>query len=113
MLANITRLSLKNLSTRDRTFAERFFSCEINFCGRLFGFSLLFRFRLALLDLKTNIFLVVQHEKCFERPAFAGNEPLEQIRFAAREQFIHLFSLDWPLQNDFARSEVAGFVWAD
>jgi hypothetical protein len=88
-------------------------SCEINFCVRLFRFSFLFRFRVALLEFKADIFLVGQYEKRFERPALARNEPFKQIRFAAREQFVHLFSLDWSLQNDFTGSEVARLVRAD
>src|SRR5215471_3468960 len=113
MLADVTRVGFKNFSTGYWAFADRLFSCEINFCGRLFGFSFLLRLRVALLEFKADIFLVGQYEKRFERPAFAGNEPFKQIGFAAREKFVHLFSLDWSLQNDFARSEVAGFVLAD
>src|SRR6476620_11264877 len=113
MLANVTRLSFKNFSAGYWTFTERLLSCEINFCCRLFGFSFLFRFRVTLLEFQPDIFLVVQHEKRFEWSALAGNEPFKQIRFAAREQFVHLFSLDWSLQNDFARSEVARLVRAD
>src|SRR5919106_5636586 len=107
MLANVTRFSLKNFSAGYWTFAERFLACEINFRDRLFRFSFLFRFWLALLEFKADIFLVGQYEKSFEWPALARNEPFKQIRFAAREQFVHLFSLDWSLQNDFAGSEVA------
>src|SRR4030095_7328335 len=106
MLANITRLSLKNFSAGYWAFANWLFSCEINFRCRLFGLSFFFPFRVALLEFKADIFLVVQHQKGFERPALAGNEPFKQIRFAGREQFVHLFSLDWSLQNDFAGPEV-------
>src|SRR6266403_2130868 len=113
MLADVTRLSLKNFSAGYWTFAEGFLACEINFRDRLFRFSFLFRFRVALLEFKADIFLVVQHEKRFEWPALARNELFKQIRFAAREQFVHLFSLDWSLQNDFSRSEVARLVRAD
>src|SRR6476619_1185640 len=112
MFANVTSLSFKNFSAGYWAFAERLFSCEINFCCRLFGFSFLFRLRVTLLEFKADIFLVVQHEKRFEWPALARNELLKQIRFAAREQFVHLFSLDWSLQNDFAGSEVARLVRA-
>ena len=113
MLANVIRLSLKNFSAGYWTFAERLLACEINLRDRLFRFSFLFRFWLALFEFKADIFLVGQYEKRFEWPALARNEPFKQIRFAAREQFVHLFSLDWSLQNDFSRSEVAGFVWTD
>src|SRR6476469_6126942 len=113
MFANVTSLSFKNFSAGDWALAERLFSREINFCCRLFGFSFLFRLRVSLLEFEADIFLVVQHEKRFEWPALARNEPFKQIGFAAREQFVHLFSLDWSLQNDFARSEVAGPVRAD
>src|SRR4029453_9709552 len=113
MLANVTRLSFKNFSAGYWAFAERLFSCEINFCGRLFRFSFLFRFWLPLLEFKADIFLVGQYQKRFEWPALARNEPFKQIRFAACEQFVHLFSLDWSLQNHFSRSEVAGFFWSD
>ena len=112
-LANVTGLSFKNFSAGYWAFAERFLACEINFRDRLFGFSFFFRFRLALLEFKAYIFLIGHHEKRFERSALAGNEPFKQIRFAAREQFVHLFALDRSLQNDFAGSEVAGLVRAD
>jgi hypothetical protein len=113
MLANVSGLGLKDFTAGYWTFAERLFSCEINFRDRLFRFSFSFCFRLALLEFKADIFLVGQHEKCFERSALAGNKALEQIRFATREQLLHLFALDRPLQNDFARSEIAGLVRAD
>src|SRR3982751_2525739 len=113
MLANVTRLSLKNFSAGRRAFAERFLACEINLRSRLSRFSFLFRFWITFLELESHIFLIVQHEKRFERPTLAGNEALKQIRFSAREQFVHLFSLDWPLQNDFARSEIAALIRAD
>src|SRR6476619_1936344 len=112
MLANVTRLGLKNFSAGNWAFAKRLFSCEINFSCWLFRFSFLFRLRVSLLEFEADIFLVVQHEKCFEWPALARNELFKQIRFAAREQFVHLFSLDWSLQNDFAGSEVARLVRA-
>src|SRR6476661_9977478 len=112
MLANVTCLCLENFSAGYWTFTERLFSCEINFSRWLFGFSFLFRLRVSLLEFEADIFLVVQHEKRFEWPALARNELLKQIRFAAREQFVHLFSLDWSLQNDFAGSEVARLVRA-
>src|SRR5690348_2822058 len=113
MLANVTRLSLKNFSAGYRAFAERFLACEINLRSRLSRLSFFFCFRVPLLELETHIFLLVQHEKRFERPALAGNETLKQIRFSGREQFVHLFPLDCPLQNDFARSEIAALIWAD
>src|SRR4026209_327349 len=113
MLADVTRLSLKNFSAGYWTFAKGLFSCEINFRNRLFGLSFLFRSWLALLEFKADIFLVVQHKKRFEWPALARNKPFKQIRFAAREQFVHLFSLDWSLQDDLAGSEVARLVRAD
>src|SRR6476620_11183799 len=112
MLADVTHLSLKNFSAGYWTFAERLFSCEINFYCRLFWFSFFFRFLVTLLEFKADIFLIVQHEKRFEWPALARNELFKQIRFAAGEQFVHLFSLDWSLQNDFAGSEVARLVRA-
>src|SRR3954451_19331557 len=102
MLAHVTGLSLKNFSAGYRAFAQRFLACEINLRSRLSRFSFLFCFRVPLLEFKTDIFLVGDYEKRFERPALARNEAFEQIRFSAREQFVHLFSLDWPLQNDFA-----------
>src|SRR5919109_2520145 len=98
MLANVSGLSLKDFSAGYWAFAKRFSACEIDFCDRLFGFAFLFRFWLALLEFKADIFFVVQHEKCFERPALAGNESFKQIRFTCREQFLHLFAFDRPLQ---------------
>src|SRR6516162_5310040 len=94
-------------------FTEGFLACEINFCCRLFRFSLLFRFWFALFEFESDIFLFGQHEKCLKRPALAGNKLFKQIRFTCSEQFIHLFALDRPLQNEFARSEVARLVWTD
>src|SRR4030095_14543007 len=107
MLANVTRLSLNNFSARYWTFAERFLACEINLRDWLFRFSFLFRFWLALLGFEAHLFFFGQYEKRFEWPALARNEPFKQIRFAGSEQFVHLFSLDWSLQNDFAGSEIA------
>src|SRR5207249_9531416 len=99
MLANVSSVSLKNFSTGHWTFANKFFPSEINFRRRLFGFSFLFRFWVALLEFEADIFLVGQHEKRFKWSAFAGNKPFKQIRFAYREQFLHLFALDRPLQD--------------
>src|SRR5215216_5983337 len=112
MLANVTCVSLKYFSAGDWTFAERLFACKINSRRWLFRLSFLFRFRITFLEFKADIFFVGQYEKRFEWPALARNESFKQICFTAREQFVHLFSLDWSLQNDFSRSEVAGFVWA-
>src|SRR6476619_5855454 len=113
MLANVTRLSLKNFSAGYWTFTDRFFACEIHLRHRFFGFSFLFRFGVTFLEFEADIFLIVQHKKRFEWPALARNEAFKQIGFAAGEQFVHLLSLDCSLQNDFARSEVAGLVRAD
>src|SRR5262245_32529865 len=113
MLADVTGLSLKNLSAGYWAFAEWLFSCEINFGGRFFRLSFLFRLRVTLLEFKPDSFLVGQYEKRLEWPPLAGNEPFKQIGFATGEQFVHLFSLNRSLQNDFAGSEVAGFVRAD
>src|SRR6266567_1531069 len=110
MLANVTAVSLKNFSTAHGTFAERFFACEINFCDRFLRFSVLFRFRVALLEFEADVFLIGQHEKRFERPALSRNEPFEQVGLAGREQFLHLFALDRPLQDHFARPEIARLV---
>src|SRR5215472_12496859 len=107
MLADVTRVGFKNFSTGYWAFADRLFSCEINFCGRFFRFSFLLRLRVAFLEFKPDIFLVGQYEKRFEWSALAGDEPFEQIGSAARKQFVHLFSLDRSLQDDFARAEVA------
>ena len=113
MFANVSGVPLKNSSIGYWAFAKRFFACEINFHDRLFGFSFLFRFWLALLEFEADVFLVVQHEKRFEWSALAGNKALEQICPTGGEQFLHLFRLDRPLQDDFARSEIAGLVRAD
>src|SRR5262245_48191134 len=113
MLANVAGLSLKHFSAGYWAFAERLFSCEIDFRGRLFGFPFFLCFQLTLLESKADIFLVGQDEKCFEWPALAGNKALEQIRFAGREQFVHLLSLDRSLQDDFARTEITRFIRAD
>src|SRR5215470_8271520 len=110
MLANVSGLSLKDLSTGYWAFAKRFLACEINFCCWLLRFSFLFRFRLTFLEFEADIFLIGQHEKRFEGPAFAGNKALEQVGLAGGEQFVHLLTLDWSLQDDFARSEIAGLV---
>src|SRR5436305_15270802 len=107
------RLSLSYLSAGYLSLAEPLFSCEINFCGLFFGLSFPFRLRATFLELETDIFFVGQDEKRFEWPTLAGNESFKQIRFAVNEQFVHLFSLNRPLQNDFSRSEVARFLWAD
>src|SRR5215470_4502995 len=112
MLANVTGFNLKDSSAGYWTFAERLLACEINFRHGFLWFSVLSRFRLTLLEFKADIFFVGQYQKRFERPALAGNESFKQIRFSAFEQFVHLFSLDWSLQNDFSRSEVTVFVWA-
>src|SRR5437899_2439196 len=104
MLANVTGISLENLSTAHWAVAERLFACEINFRDRLLGFSFFLRFRLALLEFEADVFLVVQNQERFERSALAGNKPLKQIRFAGREQFLHLLAFDGSLQDDFARS---------
>src|SRR5205823_9909299 len=97
MLADITCLSLENFSTGHWTFANRFFSCEIDFRNRLFGFSFLLRLRVAFLEFEADVFLIRQHEKRFERPTLSGNESFKQISFPGREQFLHLFALDRPL----------------
>src|SRR5207249_11224953 len=80
---------------------------------RLFGLPFSFRLRLALFEFEAHVFLVGQHEKRFEWPAFARNETLDQIRFAGAKQFLHLFAFHRLLQNDFSGPEVARFVWAD
>src|SRR3954469_5186591 len=113
MLANITRVSVKNASTAHGTVAEQFFAAEINFLDRLFGFSFCLWFRVTLLEFEADILFVRQHEKCFEGSALARNEALKQICFPGRQQFLHLFALDWPLQYHFARSEIARLIGAD
>src|SRR5215471_8055450 len=113
ILANVAGLSLKNSSAGYWAFAEGLLACEINFYCRLFRFSRLFRFWFALFEFESDIFLVGQHEKCFKRPALAGDKLFKQIRFTCSEQFLHLFALDRSLQNDFARSEVARLVRPD
>src|SRR6266481_3872775 len=113
MFANVSSVRLKNFSTAYWTFAERLFPCEINFCDRLFRFSFFLRFWVALLEFEADVFLVVQHEIRLERSALAGNEAVEQICFSGREQFLHLFALDRPLQDHFARSEIARLIRAD
>src|SRR5713101_2439859 len=110
MLANVTDISFENLSTAHWTFANWLLACEINFDGWLFRFSFSLRFWIPLLEFDADAFLFVQHQKRFERPALAGNETLEQICFASREQFLHLFALDRPLQDHFARPEIARLV---
>src|SRR5262249_9215400 len=97
MLADVSGLSLKDFSTGYWAFAERFFACEIDFRVWFFGFSFFLRFWVALLEFESDTFLIIQNEKRFERPAFARNEPFQQIRFAGREQLLHLFLLDRPL----------------
>src|SRR5215471_4353146 len=101
MLANVTLLSLKNFATAHWAVAKRFLAGEINFFDRLFRFSFFLRFRLALLEFKADISLIVQNKKRFERPALAGDEPFKQIGLASREQFLHLFALDRSLQDHF------------
>src|SRR2546423_13602876 len=113
MLANVSGVRLEDFSAAHWTFAERLFACQIDFRGRLFGFSFLFRFWIALLEFEADIFFVVQNEKCLKRSAFAGNETLKQVRLPVREQFLHLFAFDRPLQDHFARSEIARLVRPD
>src|SRR5436305_3999355 len=113
MLANVSGVHLEDFSAAHWTFAERFFACEIDFRGRLCGFSLLFRFWIALLEFEADILLIVQHEKCLKRSAFAGNETLKQVRLTGSEHFLHLFAFDRSLQDHFARWEIARLVRPD
>src|ERR1700745_3959651 len=113
MLANVTGLSLKNFSAGYWTFAERLFPSKIDLCRRLFGFSFLFHFRVALFEFKTDVSLAGHHENLFECSALARDETLEQIGPAAGEQFLHLIAVHRSLEDDLARSKIARLIWAD
>ena len=86
---------------------------EINFSDRLFGFSFLFHFRVALFEFKTDVSFVGHHEKRLEWSALARDETLEQIGPAAGEQFLHLIAVHRSLEDDLARSKIARLIWAD
>src|SRR6266850_68564 len=111
-----TRGKFEDLSAAFRTLTERRLTRKIQFGRRLFrspGFAFAFlcprrsRFKfepdLAFLESK----------KSFEGAAFLRNEFIDEICFACLEQLLHLGFLDRPLQNDFARAEVAGAIRAD
>src|SRR5207237_3688734 len=112
MFTNIAVFRFKNVATAFRAFAEGLLSGEINFRRSGPGLAFSFRLWLALFEFKANVFFVVHHEKCFERSAFTRDKTLQQIGSAGGEHFFHLLAVHRSLQNDFARSKVARFVWA-
>src|SRR5205809_4573159 len=113
MFTNIAVFRFKDVATAFRAFAEGLLSCEINFRRSGPGLAFSFRLRLALFEFKAYVFFVGHHEKRFERSALARDKTFQQIGSAGGEQLFHLLAVHRSLQDDFARSKVARFVWAD
>jgi len=65
------------------------------------------RFCRARRKFETHFAIGGAHEKRRKRSAFAGNEPMQEIGFSGREQFLYLLGLDRPLQNHTAGAKVA------
>src|SRR5215813_2607376 len=113
MLADVAILSFKDLSAALWTFAQRLLPGEIDFRYWFFGLSLFFCLWLSFFEFETDVFLVGKHEERLERPPFAGNKAWEQISFANAEQFFQLLVVNWLLQNNLSRSEIAFPVGTD
>ena len=100
ILAQIVRLALKNAPAAPGTFADRLQSGEINLGFRLF-LPALRGLPLPLLELKTNLAVLAEHEERFEPAAVSPrNEFVQQVGFAGSQQFLKLRGCDRLLEDD-------------
>ena len=115
-LANVSLAAFENPLAALGAFAQRLLPGEINLWLRRRRLAVLggrfLRLRLARLEFKAHA-PVLDHQERLEGPALLGDELLQQIRLAGGEQLLHLLALNGPLQDDFARPEIARAIGPD